>query len=191
MNVDPDDRDCRVGRPEFGTPVRSFQTTRRKLPHWEEAGSAYFVTWGTAHKTCLTPAERALALQAILHWDRVRWTVYAAVVMPDHVHALVQPLPVGDDGAAGCHALGSIVHSVKSYSAHEVNRRRCAAGPVWQAEREDRVVRNEHEFWQKWQYIRDNPVTDGLASSAEEYPWFYQQSGLEKEPSGSPVLLDG
>jgi hypothetical protein len=111
--------------------------------------------------------------------------------MPDHVHALVQPLPVGGNGAAGCHALGAIVHSVKSYSAHQVNRRRRATGPVWQAEREDRIVRNEYEFWQKWEYIRNNPVKDSLAPSAEEYPWFYQQSGLEKDSGGTPVLLDG
>jgi len=52
-------------------------------------------------------------------------------------------------------------------------------------------VRNEYEFWQKWEYIRNNPVKDSLAPSAEEYPWFYQQSGLEKDSGGTPVLLDG
>jgi putative transposase len=191
MNVDPVGRNPHIGRPEVRTPVRSFQITRRKLPHWEEAGNAYFVTWATAHRTNLAPEERTIALKAVLHWNRVRWTVYAVVVMPDHIHALVQPLPVAEDGGSGCHALGSIIHSVKSYSAHQVNRHRHATGPVWQAEREDRIVRDESEFWQKWQYIRDNPVKDGLASSAEEYPWFYQRSGLEKEPDGPAVLLGG
>jgi len=190
MNAHSDDPDSQAPRRGLGTPVRSFRTTRRKLPHWEEAGNVYFVTWGTANRRRLSSEERTIAMQAILHWDSCRWRVYAAVVMPDHVHVLVQPVPVGDDGASGCHSLGSLIHSVKSFSAHQINRRRCATGPVWQAEREDRIVRNEHEFWQEWQYMRDNPVKDGLASSAEQYPWFYQQSGLEKEPKGTPILLD-
>jgi len=96
--------------------VSSFTATRRNLPHWEDPGSVYFVTWSTAGKTCLFPDERTLALAAIRYWDSVRWTVYCAVIMPDHVHVLVQPLRVPGKQAPAWHTLGSIIHSVKSYS---------------------------------------------------------------------------
>jgi hypothetical protein len=26
-------------------PVKSFQVTRRNLPHWQETGRVYFITW--------------------------------------------------------------------------------------------------------------------------------------------------
>lgn len=169
--------------------VGQFAVTRRKLPHWAEAGSVYFLTWVTAGRAVLSAPERRIALESIRHWDGVRWTVYAAVVMPDHVHVLAQPRPVPDSGGTACFALESLLHSVKGYSAHEINRIRRAAGPVWQREREDRIIRNEHELWQKWQYIRDNPVKEGLAATAEDYPWFYQRSGLQHEGNGMPVLL--
>ncbi|OHB68766.1 MAG: hypothetical protein A2V70_01815 [Planctomycetes bacterium RBG_13_63_9] len=153
----------------------SFTATRRDLPHWEEPGGVYFVTWSTIRKRRLTPHERALALDAIRHWDGIRWTLYAAVVMADHAHVLVQPLRIPEKQPPAWYALGSIFHSIKSYSAHEINRLRGQSGAVWQDEREDRIVRDEREFWEKWQYIRDNPVKEALVASPEEYAWFYQQ----------------
>jgi hypothetical protein len=42
-------------------------------------------------------------------------------------------------------------------------------GPVWEQERYDRVIRDEPEFLEKWQYIRNNPLKQGLASAAEDY----------------------
>jgi hypothetical protein len=30
------------------------------------------------------------------------------------------------------------------------------------------------EFWEKWNYIANNPVKAGLADSPENYPWLYQ-----------------
>jgi putative transposase len=167
--------------------VSSFTATRRNLPHWEDPGSVYFVTWSTIRKTCLGPEERTLTLAAIRYWDSVRWTVYSAVVMPDHVHVLVQPLRIPGTQPPAWYTLGSIIHSVKSYSAHQINRLRRQSRAVWQDEREDRIMRSEKEFWEKWQYIRDNPVKKNLSVTAEEYPWFYQQGDVQPG-KGSSVL---
>jgi REP element-mobilizing transposase RayT len=163
--------------------VRAFTATRRNLPHWEEPGSVYLVTWNTFRKTRLTPEERTFTLAAIRHWDSVRWEVYSAVVMADHVHLLVQPLRIADEQLPAWYPLGSILHSVKSYSAHRINRLRGRSGAVRQDEREDRIIRSEKELWEKWQYLRDNPVKEGLAATAEEYPWFYQQTDVLPEES--------
>ncbi len=165
--------------------VTSFIATRRNLPHWEEPGSVYFITWNTIKKTCLTPEERTLTLSAIRYWDNTRWALYTAVVMPDHVHVLAQPLKISEEQPPAWYKLGSILHSVKSYSAHQINRLRKQAGAVWQDERKDRTVRNEKEFWGKWQYVRDNPVKGNLAVTSEEYLWFYQQMVT----GGTPVPL--
>jgi len=91
--------------------------------------------------------------------------------MPAHVHALVQPLVKREGGVCD---LGEILHSLKSLSAHKINRQRGMKGSVWQDERFDRILRDEMEFNEKWQYIRNNPVKNGLSERPEDYPWFYE-----------------
>jgi len=46
--------------------------------------------------------------------------------------------------------------------------------PRWEDERFDRIVRDEMEFNEKWQYIRTNPVKSGLSENPEDYPWLYE-----------------
>jgi REP element-mobilizing transposase RayT len=119
-------------------PVLSEKITRRHLPHWQLAGATYFLTWRCTAGVVLTEDERDIVLAAILHWDASRWDVLAAVVMPDHVHVLAYPLPKGD----GRWDLGELIHSVKSFSAHQIARQRRqgqAAGAVGPASRRSAV----------------------------------------------------
>jgi putative transposase len=153
-------------------PVASFKMTRRNLPHWQEPGRVYFLTWRCREGEPLTPAERTIVLEALRYWDTRRWTVFAAVVMPDHVHALVQPL-VKNEGAT--FDLAEILHSVKSFSSHKINQRRKKSGSIWQDERYDRIVRDENEFKEKWEYIRNNPVKNSLSSEPGNYPWLHEK----------------
>lgn len=154
------------------SPVHSFKITRRNLPHWQEPGRVYFITWRCRKNQILSPEERTIALEAIKHWNGIKWTAYAAVVLPDHVHALVQPLP---SPAGGVFDLGKILHSIKSFTVHQINKIRGTKGSIWQDERFDRIVRDDTEFLEKWNYLRGNPVKDGLAKYAEEYPWLYEK----------------
>ena len=173
-------------------PVVTEKITRRHLPHWQIAGATYFLTWRCASGVTLTESERDVVLAAIRHWDATRWDVFAAVVMPDHVHALARPLPKGD----GVWDLAELLHSVKSFSAHQINKRRRQGvsdrrdteptrnsplvGPVsrrsssiWQDERYDRWIRDEDEMTEKWDYIVGNPAKAGLVEVAEQYRWLY------------------
>ena len=155
-------------------PVLSFQVTRRNLPHWQEPGRVYFITWRCQRGQTLSPQERTITLDALRHWDGRKLTLYAAVVMPDHVHSLVQPCALPE--SEGVYDLAEIIHSVKSFSVHKINRQRGSSGSIWQDERFDRIVRDEAEFLEKWQYLRNNPMTAGLAESPEDYLWLYEKS---------------
>lgn len=154
------------------SPVRSFQITKRKLPHWQEPGRIYFLTWRCQPGQTLSPEERTITLEAVKYWDNRKWVVYAVVVLPDHIHCLVQPLP---HPAGGTTDLGEILHSIKSFTSHQLNRSRGSTGSIWQIERYDRIVRDEAEFLEKWNYIRNNAVKGGLAASPEDYPWLYEK----------------
>jgi REP-associated tyrosine transposase len=154
-------------------PVDSFHSTRRNLPHWQQPGSIYFITWRLKSDGILSPEERTIILKSILYWDKVKWTVHAAVVMPNHVHAITQSLTLSDGAAIN---LSEIIRSVKTFSARTINAQRGMQGSLWQDERYDRIIRDEVELLQKWQYLRNNPVEKGLAQSPEDYPWFYEKS---------------
>ncbi|MFZ5928397.1 MAG: REP-associated tyrosine transposase [Acidobacteriota bacterium] len=134
---------------------------RRHLPHVEANRATYFVTF-RCQKGLVMPAEvRGEVLSAVRHWDGKRIDLDAAVVMPDHVHAIFRIL----DGSG----LSEILHSIKSFSAKQANWMLGRTGPFWQDESFDHVVRNEAEWQEKIEYVLQNPVKRGLAGSPEEY----------------------
>jgi putative transposase len=75
--------------------------------------------------------------------------------------------------STGVFDLSEIIHSVKSFSVHQINRLRSSRGSLWQDERYDRIVRDEAEFLEKWQYIINNPLRQELVLRWEDYPWLY------------------
>jgi predicted solute-binding protein/REP element-mobilizing transposase RayT len=184
-----------------------IQRTRRNLPHWEQEGATYFVTfrladavpaqlakqwreeletWRKFHpepwdaavaaeyrKRCLQPREdwldqghgscllrdlRAaeIVAQALRFFDGQRYYLDAFVVMPNHVHVLVQPL-------TGFH-LSEIVHSWKSYTARQINKVLRHSGTVWMQESFDRIVRDWDALVRCRAYIARNPQQGRLRS---------------------------
>jgi REP element-mobilizing transposase RayT len=115
---------------------------RRHLPHWRQDQATYFVTWRLAHgQQELDSIERDLIAATIMSFRARRYELAAYVVMDDHVHALVAPLPGYD--------LASILHSWKSFTAREMQRKHKRYGRVWQDEYFDRIVRDDKGFAQK------------------------------------------
>ncbi len=146
---------------------------RRNLPHWERGGATYFITFRTKCVN-LSPTVRRLVLDACLYGTGAKYRLWAAVIMPDHVHLLLTPREVSQ---GEWHALSAIIHSLKSYTAQEVNRRLGRKGPLWQDDYFNRIVRDEAEFLEKWNYIRNNPVTKELCDRPDEWEAFYEYQG--------------
>ena len=67
-----------------------IRKTRRHLPHWDLAGSTYFVTFRVALGE-LAPEVRGLVLDHVRRGSDVFYRLIAAVVMPDHVHLIFRP----------------------------------------------------------------------------------------------------
>jgi primosomal protein N' (replication factor Y) len=121
----------------------------------------------------IAPEARRKVLDACVHWHGKKMKCYIACVMPNHVHLLIQPLPVKEAGKEGVHPLQEILHSIKSFSAHEVNKVMNRSGPVWQQESFDRMIRSESDLHEKWNYIWNNPRELGLVGPTEEYPYIW------------------
>lgn len=143
----------------------------RRLPHWELDGAVYFITFNTWEKLELNLEAREIVLNSCLFFNNKRYQIFVLVVMTNHVHLLIQPLLKSEKEYW---SLSSIMNSIKSYSAKQIPKVMNHIGIVWQNERYDRIVRNEQEFQQFWEYIRQNPVKAGLSSAPEDYPFFWQ-----------------
>ncbi|MBI2957556.1 MAG: transposase [Chloroflexi bacterium] len=152
-----------------------FRVHRRNLPHWEQHGSTYFVTFRSADGFRLSNEAKTVVLDAALFHAGKKYELFACAIMDDHVHLILRPLERADGPQFG---LSEIMHSIKSYSAHKLQRLMGRRGKVWQSENYDRVVRNERDWLEKMNYVAGNPVRSGLADSPEDYPWlFVAESG--------------
>ena len=59
--------------------------------------------------------------------------------------------------------LKELLHSIKSYSAHAINKAERERGVVWEKERFDRYIRSEPDLIEKFNYILRSPWDSGLA----------------------------
>lgn len=174
--------------------VRGEHIYRCKLPHIERAGSTYFATFRAAIGV-LSGEERDIVLSACMFWHGKKLTLHAACVMPDHAHLLLTP---HEDKPGEYFALSELMHSIKRYSASEINKLRHRSGAVWQDESWDRMMRDEKEFAETWEYMQDNPVTAGICERGG-YKWFWRsETGfnerlqkIEASRVGKPGIPDG
>ena len=102
-------------------------------------------------------------------FDGKRYDLGDLVVMPNHVHLLVTPIP-GDE-------LEDILQSRKRQSSREINALLGREGTLWQKHSFDHIVRNENALEKFRAYIEDNPRNAGLASSEYRYRLASKQEG--------------
>ncbi len=123
---------------------------------------------------CYLKDERIAALvqENLLFADNGRYRLYAWCIMPNHVHVLFTP--------STSQELGKIVHSWKSYTAHECNKLLNRTGEFWQKEMYDRYIRDEKHFATAIRYIENNPVKAGLCASPED--WLWSSAGSARDP---------
>ena len=89
-------------------------------------------------------------------------TSLAWVVMPDHLHWLIQ---LGEH-----RSLSRVVKALKARSALALNRHRACRGSVWQRAFFDHAVREEENIRQVARYIVANPLRAGLVRDIGAYP---------------------
>jgi len=179
---------ARASRAGFGalaeTPT-AVSYSKRRLPHFERPWGKYAVTFSTHNRRQLSPTERDIVLQSLLHAHENRqYELYAACVMPDHVHLLFEPqIKNTDSGESVFWALPEILQPIKSSTAHRINKASATSGTVWDKESFDRLIRSESDLREKFEYIFRNPWDAGVATQGEDYPWLWTP---ERSPAMAP-----
>ena len=153
-----------------------MQFYRRNLPHLQKDFTPHFITFVTKFRWILPAPAREITLSSCCHDHRKRYELHVAVVMPDHVHMILTPLI--DEQRREVYSLAEIMRTIKSASAHLINRRLNRQGPVWQEESFDHVLRSSEGLDAKVEYVLQNPVRKGLAADWREYPWAWQRQEL-------------
>jgi cobalamin-dependent methionine synthase I/REP element-mobilizing transposase RayT len=159
-----------------GPPETSGDTqySKRRLPHFERPWAKYAITWSTNARQKLSDAARKIVLDCILYWNERRYDLYAACVMPDHVHILIEPRVRSQaSDTTEFYSLTEILHTLKSFTAHKINELQKKSGAVWERESFDRLIRSESDLQEKFNYITRNPWDAGVAGHAEDYPWVW------------------
>lgn len=91
---------------------------------------------------------------SLLYFQDQRHFTSCFVVMPNHIHVVMQPI--------NGHELEDCLQSVKQFVSLRVNRALGRAGPLWEEESYDRIIRDEVHLWNVVQYIGRNPKKAGL-----------------------------
>ena len=65
---------------------------------------------------------------------------------------------------------------------------RGSRGPIWQARYFDFILRRVRDFWDKLEYIHQNPVEAGLVKRAGE--WHWSSAAQYAKPGAGPVVVD-
>jgi REP element-mobilizing transposase RayT len=143
---------------------------RRTLPHLQKDNRPVFLSFNTIRRWMLPEAARDIVLDCCLFPNGKMARIHVVVVMPEHVHVILTPLPEKNEGPF---SLPEITQSIKGVSAHRVNRLLKRQGPVWLEESFDHVLRSSESLEEKVEYIRQNPVRRGLCKAPEEYRWLW------------------
>ncbi len=117
---------------------------------------------GTGSCALRGPELARKTLDTLKHRDGTDYLLHAAVVMPNHVHAVATLAPEIE--------LRRITHAWKSITAHHAVKAHGVVAPFWQEESYDHIVRNERALKAVKRYVADNPRKAGLA----DWPWIYE-----------------
>ena len=131
-----------------------------------QSGRIYLVTTVTATREplFLNFCVGRVVVDA-LRWlqNQARATTLAYVLMPDHLHWLFELQEAS--------TLSRVMHSLKSYSARQINRLLGREGSsVWQTGFHDHAVRREEDIIKLARYVVENPLRAGLVRRIEDYP---------------------
>lgn len=159
----------------------------RKWSNQNLAGALHFVTGNVIDRLPIFKRDNCCESFLKVFRDLLRdWPckVIAYVLMPDHIHLIVNP----KDGR-----IREFIGKLKGQSAMRIIEvavdARFKKGPdndseqhVWQQSFKAQALWSSWMIWQKINYIHANPVKAGLVASARDYRWssfrdFYSESG--------------
>ena len=143
---------------------------KHETPDWVEYPD-FFITICTRprhlNQLCLPERSDFILRSAKKYHHLHHWHCSLILLMPDHLHALVQvPERL---------KLSRVIASWKSYLAKNL-------GIHWHRGFFDHRIRRSESLNEKWNYIVMNPVRSGFVKKPEEWPYHWSPKGTDDRP---------
>jgi len=138
------------------------------LRRFQQSGKSHFLTFSCYRRqpNLNSPDTYDLFVQCLEDMrHRFAMRIYGYVVMPEHVHLLVnEPKDA---------TLAEAIHFLKLSIAKRLRSRKRAteSNAFWQKPYYDRNVRDADEFTVKLRYLHRNPVKRGLVKEPADWKW--------------------
>lgn len=123
-----------------------------------QAGELKFLTSRLFHRSldechgqCVLKTQELaeIVANAIRYYDTVRYDLDSFIVMPNHVHVIVQ--------FRQGYNVKTVSQSWLRYTARLINQALGQEGAFWQPEPFDHIIRNQEQFRYLHKYIKENP----------------------------------
>lgn len=155
-----------VGSNSFETYLINQRRFPMSLKHYHEKGSYYFITTVTQDRNPIFAYQiNAELLVNILTYFKFKnnYNISAFVIMPDHVHFIIQPL---------CEdTISDIMKNIKGNFSRFYNKLNSLSGTVFQKGYYDTVIKSDIQLNETIKYIHDNPIKKDLVSKPGEYQY--------------------
>ncbi len=154
-----------------------MRRTRRHLPHIEIEGATYSLSFCRRRNVAVNltdPAIAPLIIDALHFFANVRYILFDYTVMPDHVHAILKPLPEAPKGL-----LERDTQEHQELHCQRINQIVGRKGPLWQQETCDKIITSPAAYREAAVYIRNNPVAKGLVDSPDAWRWWGRGPGWD------------
>ena len=126
-----------------------------------KSGNLFFVTMATLGRLprFTEPAAAEVLVGSLQYFrERKELELYAYTIMPEHIHALLRPLPPL--------LLSAWIRRFKTYTTFALGRE-----PLWQTGCWTKVIDSHDMLLQKLSYIHSNPVRRELCEDPTTYRW--------------------
>ncbi|HAQ17662.1 MAG TPA: hypothetical protein DCR40_00320 [Prolixibacteraceae bacterium] len=112
--------------------------------------------------------NRKVIEKALLFWEGKRLTNHAWCIMSNHIHWVLTVSEKDENGKPVY--LEDILHSIKLFTARNINENEGQTGQLWEHESFETTIRNERHFSNVINYVLNNPVSAGLVSDWRDWP---------------------
>ena len=155
--------------------IEDDRERRRRLEAYLDLG------WGECWLR--QPSIAAVVENALRFFDGERHALAAWVVMPNHLHVLVEVCDT---------PLSKLTKSWKDFTAREANKLLGRRGEFWEREYLDTLISDDQHRQTAVRYIENNPVKAKLVRSPSDWPWssarFRDEFGRLKIPKDAPSI---
>lgn len=134
--------------------------------YYHEKGSYYFITTITSDRNPIfsVPMNCELLITILTYYKfKNDYNISSFVIMPDHVHIIIQPIL--ED------TISDIMKNIKGSFSRFYNKINNSSGSVFQKGYYDTIIRDEKQLYEIMEYIHNNPVKKEIVTSAREYKY--------------------